>query len=203
MVGAVLHAGQVCMGTERVVVFEGVRGEFEGLLGQAVEEFGGGEKGGMCLVGEAGVLRNKGLVEDAVRKEARVLCGGVGGAEGTRMVPTVLTDVTKTMDIYYTESFGPTVSVMFVKSEEEALELANDTEYGLSAAVFTRDLGRALRMARGVESGAVHVNGMTVHDETALPHGGKSPTFSAGAGNEADLFDLRVLYLLRDGSDAD
>jgi acyl-CoA reductase-like NAD-dependent aldehyde dehydrogenase len=63
--------------------------------------------------------------------------------------------------------------VITVSNEEEALELANDTEYGLSAAVFTRDLQRGLRFARGIESGAVHINGMTVHDETALPHGGK------------------------------
>jgi len=81
----------------------------------------------------------------------------------------------KGMDLFYTESFGPTVSIMTVSSEEEALELANDTEYGLSAAVFTRDMLRGLRMARGIESGAVHINGMTVHDETALPHGGEFP----------------------------
>jgi acyl-CoA reductase-like NAD-dependent aldehyde dehydrogenase len=62
---------------------------------------------------------------------------------------------------------------MTVSTEEEALELANDTEYGLSAAVFTKDLRTGLRMAKGIESGAVHINGMTVHDETALPHGGE------------------------------
>ena len=90
------------------------------------------------------------------------------------MMPVVVVGTKKEMDLYYTESFGPTVSVMPVNSEEEALELANDTEYGLSSAVFTKDLGRALRIAKGIESGAVHVNGMTVHDETALPHGGKS-----------------------------
>jgi len=77
------------------------------------------------------------------------------------------------IDLFYTESFGPTVSVITVKSEDEALDLANDTEYGLSAAIFTKDLGKALKMARQIESGAVHINGMTVHDETALPHGGE------------------------------
>jgi acyl-CoA reductase-like NAD-dependent aldehyde dehydrogenase len=89
------------------------------------------------------------------------------------MMPVVVKGTKKGMDLFYTESFGPTVSVMTVGSEEEALELANDTEYGLSAAVFTKDLQRGLRMAKLIESGAVHINGMTVHDETALPHGGE------------------------------
>lgn len=89
------------------------------------------------------------------------------------MRPVIVKGTTKDMDLYYTESFGPTVSLIIVKSDEEALELANDTEYGLSAAVFTKDLGRGLRFAKRVESGAVHINGMTVHDETALPHGGE------------------------------
>jgi acyl-CoA reductase-like NAD-dependent aldehyde dehydrogenase len=76
------------------------------------------------------------------------------------------------MDIYKTESFGPTVSLIPIETEEEALRIANDTEYGLTAAVFTDDLRRGLRLARNIESGAVHINGMTVHDEAALPHGG-------------------------------
>jgi acyl-CoA reductase-like NAD-dependent aldehyde dehydrogenase len=92
----------------------------------------------------------------------------------TKMRPVIVKGTTKDMDLFYMESFGPTVSLIAVKGDEEASELANDTAYGLSSAVFTRGLGRGLRFARGIESGAVHINGMTVHDETALPHGGKS-----------------------------
>jgi acyl-CoA reductase-like NAD-dependent aldehyde dehydrogenase len=76
------------------------------------------------------------------------------------------------MEIYQTESFGPTVSLIEIDSEEEAMRIANDTEYGLSSSVFTEDLRRGLRFAREIETGAVHVNGMTVHDEAGLPHGG-------------------------------
>jgi len=88
------------------------------------------------------------------------------------MRPVVLSGITEAMDLYKTESFGPSVSIFEVEEEEEALRIANDTEYGLSAAVFTEDLRRGLRWAGEIESGAVHVNSMTVHDESALPHGG-------------------------------
>ncbi|KAF4505437.1 hypothetical protein G6O67_007387 [Ophiocordyceps sinensis] len=76
------------------------------------------------------------------------------------------------MDIYQAESFGPTVSLIAIESEEEAVRIANDTDFGLSSAVFTEDLRRGLRLAREIETGAVHINGKTVHDEAVLPHGG-------------------------------
>jgi acyl-CoA reductase-like NAD-dependent aldehyde dehydrogenase len=88
------------------------------------------------------------------------------------MRPIVVGGVNKDMELYYTESFGPSVSVISVESEEEAVAIANDTEYGLSSAVFTENLARGLRIARQIESGAVHINAMTVHDESNLPHGG-------------------------------
>ena len=76
------------------------------------------------------------------------------------------------MDVFNTESFGPTVSLYTVASDEAAIELANDTDYGLSAAVYTEDLRRGLKLAKKIKSGAVHINNMSVHDESALPHGG-------------------------------
>jgi acyl-CoA reductase-like NAD-dependent aldehyde dehydrogenase len=90
------------------------------------------------------------------------------------MRPVIVKGTTTDMDPFYTESFGPTVSLLVAKNDDEALELANNTEYGLSAAVFTKDLARGLRFAKDIMSGAVHINGMTVHDETTLPHGGES-----------------------------
>ncbi|KAK7430150.1 hypothetical protein QQZ08_003335 [Neonectria magnoliae] len=90
------------------------------------------------------------------------------------------------MDLYKTESFGPTVSILEIETEEEAIRLANDTEYGLSSALFTSDLRRGLRIAREIETGAVHINNMTVHDESALPHGGAKSSgygrFNASSG---------------------
>jgi acyl-CoA reductase-like NAD-dependent aldehyde dehydrogenase len=86
--------------------------------------------------------------------------------------PTVLTGVTPSMRLYSEESFGPTVSVHTFQTEEEAIKLANESEYGLSAAIFTKDIARAIWMARKITSGAVHINGNTIHDEPQLPHGG-------------------------------
>ena len=88
------------------------------------------------------------------------------------MSPIVVKGVTEAMELYNTESFGPTVSIIEIETEEDAVRMANDTPYGLTSAVFTEDLRRGLRLAKRIESGAVHINGMTVHDETMLPHGG-------------------------------
>ncbi|EEY21271.1 salicylaldehyde dehydrogenase [Verticillium alfalfae VaMs.102] len=124
------------------------------------------------------------------RQGARVVAGdpNADDASPTRMRPVVLGGVTAEMDIYQTESFGPTVSLYEVETEEEALRIANDTEYGLSSAVFTEDLRRGLRFAKNIETGAVHINSMTVHDEPALPHGGAKASgygrFNAGALEE-------------------
>lgn len=161
------------MSTEKLIVHASVAEKFESAFKEAVAGFAPQGSPAPCLINAAGVEKNQRLLKDAVDKGAKVLYGELGKGEGAKMMPVAISGVKKGMDLYYTESFGPTVSVMTVNSEEEALEVANDTEYGLSAAVFTKDLGRALRLARGIESGAVHVNAMTVHDETGLPHGGE------------------------------
>lgn len=169
--GAFLHMGQICMSTERVIVHKDVRQEFELLLkAAAAAQF----KDSGVLINKGGVEKNKRLLNDAVSKGATLLYGSLDTQESsaTRMSPIIVNSVTPDMDIYNQESFGPTVSLIVVDSEEEALRVANDTEYGLAAAVFTEDLRTGLRFAKGIESGAVHINDMTVHDETSLPHGG-------------------------------
>ena len=171
-VGAFLHSGQICMSTERIIVHENIAEEFEKAFKSAVNKFSpSGQQG--CLISKVGVNKNHKLLQDAISKGAQIIHGDPNNGDGAKMSPVVVKGVKKDMDLFYTESFGPTVSLLTVKDDQEAMELANDTEYGLSAAVFTKDLGRALRIARGIESGAVHVNGMTVHDETGLPHGGE------------------------------
>jgi acyl-CoA reductase-like NAD-dependent aldehyde dehydrogenase len=108
----------------------------------------------------------------------------------TQMLPTSISGVDKAMGIYRTESFGPSISLFTSKTEAEALVLANDTEYGLSAAVFAENLQTGLRMSRQNESGAVHINSMTIHDEYPLPRGGvKSSGFGRSNGyQELDDF---------------
>ncbi|KAL2256355.1 hypothetical protein VTK26DRAFT_1793 [Humicola hyalothermophila] len=172
--GAFLNAGQICMSTERILVHRAVRAEFEKKLVTAIDAIFGSAQDAQILINAAGVAKNKKLIQDALSKGASLLYGRADAQETTptRMRPVVIAGVTTDMDIYLTESFGPTVSLYEIASEEEALRIANDTEYGLAAAVFTEDLRRGLRFAREIETGAVHINSMSVHDESALPHGG-------------------------------
>lgn len=103
----------------------------------------------------AAVEKNKRLIADATSKGAKVIHDdpAIEEATKTRMAPTVVEGVKKEMDLYYTESFGPSVSLITFEREEEAIEIANDTEYGLSGAIFTENLGRGLRVAKQIETG--------------------------------------------------
>ena len=171
--GAFLHSGQICMATERILVREEVAVNFkEALKGTLDAVFG--DPNGLVLVNEPPVLKNKQLLQDAISKGAKVVYGDPEHQteSKTSMRPVVVEGVHNGMDIYHTESFGPTVSVIIVRSDEEAVKIANDTDYGLSAAVFTEDLRRGLSIAKRIKAGAVHINSMSVHDESALPHGG-------------------------------
>lgn len=132
-------------------------------------------------VTDAGAAKTATLVRDALEQgavDASSIHGLSAGKEGNlfkhqaQLRPTVLTGVTSSMRLYSEESFGPTLSVHTFDSEEEAIKLANDSDYGLSASVFTQDLARAFRVAKKIASGAVHINGNTIHDEPQLPHGG-------------------------------
>ncbi|RGP73245.1 aldehyde dehydrogenase [Fusarium sporotrichioides] len=188
--GAFINSGQVCMSTERILVHKNIKDEFEKKLSATIDQVFSSEADAPILVASAPVEKNKALVKDAIAKGASLVHGNVDAEETskTRMRPIVVRDVTTEMDIYQTESFGPTVSLIAIETEEEAIKIANDTEYGLSSAVFTSDLQRGLRIAREIESGAVHINNMSVHDESGLPHGGAKASgygrFGATAGLE-------------------
>ncbi|BCS23854.1 aldehyde dehydrogenase [Aspergillus puulaauensis] len=183
--GALLHSGQICMSTERIVVQRGIAEKFQKTLADTVEKLFGKNAPAPVLVAAPAVKKNKELVADALGKGANVVFGDPNATESSAnsLRPVIVGGITKEMDIYATESFGPTVSLYVIDSEEEAVALANDTEYGLSSAVFTSNLFRGLRVAKQIESGAVHINSMTVHDEPTLPHGGwKSSGFGRFGG---------------------
>ena len=144
------------------------------------------------VVGPGTVERVNRLVADAVKQGAKLLVGG--DAEGTIMHGIVVDHVTPAMALFREESFGPQVSITRVDSIDEAVRVANDTEYGLSAAVFTSDLAAGLTIARRLESGICHVNGPTVHDEAQMPFGGVKASGYGRFGGKAgiDAFtDLR------------
>lgn len=176
VIGAFLNAGQICMSTERIIVNAKIAAPFRDALQKTMQTmFEGGKFPLPQLVSQLPVTKNKKLVADALSKGASTLYGNEvhdDSATSTTMHPVVIEGVTPQMDVYQQESFGPTVALYVVNTDEEAVQLANDTEYGLSSAIFTEDLRRGFKLARQIESGAVHINAMTVHDETALPHGG-------------------------------
>ena len=160
--GSFLHSGQICMATERILVHKDVKAQFIEAFKGAAEAIFGGEKPAPVLVQSAGVDKNKRLIGEAVKGGAKVVHGDyekeephpdTKEASKTRMRPVILDGVKKDMELFYAESFGPSVSIVEISSEEEGIELANDTEYGLSGAVFTENLGRGIRVARQIESG--------------------------------------------------
>src|SRR3954465_14363601 len=141
--GAFMNSGQICMSTERVVIDQSVAGEFgEKLAAKASSlPYGDPRDQGTAIgpvINPAAVERIRGLLEDAKTKGARVLAGGE--IEGSVVQPTVLAGVTPDMKIYYEESFGPIACLVEVDDADQAVVVANDTEYGLAAAVFSRDV---------------------------------------------------------------
>jgi acyl-CoA reductase-like NAD-dependent aldehyde dehydrogenase len=196
--GSFAYAGQVCMSTERILVHKDIRAEFEAQFKAAVEKAYPASDDALVLINEKGVEKSKKLLKDAQSKGASFLLGDVDAEEAskTRMRPIIVTGVKPDMDLYKTESFGPSVSVIEFDNDEEAIRIANDTEYGLNAAVYSNDLRRAMRLARRIEAGSVHINRMTVHDEAVLPHGGvKSSGFGRfNAGLEEWVRTKTVTY---------
>jgi acyl-CoA reductase-like NAD-dependent aldehyde dehydrogenase len=173
--GAFLHSGQICMSTERIIVNEKVAIPFAKALQATMDHLSAADGAEIpILINKHAVSRNRSLIQDAIDKGAKVVYGDLehSDAFSTKMRPVILKQVAEGMAIYHTESFGPTVSIIEVADDDEALRIANDTSYGLTSAVFTRDLRRGLRISSGLETGAVHINSMTIHDEAGLPHGG-------------------------------
>lgn len=194
---AFMNQGQICMSAERLIVDEKVADAFvEKLTEKAASLPVGDPQAGDVVLGsivdERSTSRIDALVEEARSKGAHVYRKGT--LTGTLMPATVLDHVTSEMRVYHEESFGPLVSVVRVKDEAEAVCVANDTDYGLSSAVFSRDIARALGVAKRLETGICHINGPTVHDEPQMPFGGvKASGYGRFGGKAAiDAFtDLR------------
>ncbi|WP_180736333.1 aldehyde dehydrogenase family protein [Paraburkholderia sp. PGU19] len=172
--GAFMHQGQICMATGRVIVLDEIADEFVARFAKRAAglEAGDPSKGATlgALIGEASAQRVGKLIDDAITKGAQRKSGGM--QQGAIMDATVLDRVTPEMDIYRAEAFGPVVPVIRVRDDDEAVRVANDTEYGLSAAVFSQNIDRALGVSRRIESGICHINGPTIQDEAQIPFGG-------------------------------
>ncbi|KAH8691277.1 Aldehyde/histidinol dehydrogenase [Talaromyces proteolyticus] len=168
------HSGQICMATERIIVQRSIANEFRCILVNTAERMFGTNAPLMTLISVGALEKIKGLVSDAVSKGAQLVfqADAIDNANATHMGPTIITGLEPGMKLYYAESFGPVASLHVVETEEDAVALANDTQHGLTAALYTEDLARAWRLAKRLESGAVHINSPTIHDEFELPHGG-------------------------------
>jgi benzaldehyde dehydrogenase (NAD) len=195
--GAFANSGQICMSTERIIVDESIADAFVAKLAAkaAALPLGDPRKGPAVLgsvVDMSTVERCNHLIDDALAKGAKLLCGGK--ADSTLMPATLLDHVTPDMLIYAEESFGPVKGIVRVSGDDAAVACANDNAYGLSSAVFSRDVARAMNVARRIESGICHINGPTVHDEAQMPFGGvKASGFGrfGGRAGVAEFTELR------------
>ncbi|RWZ50823.1 aldehyde dehydrogenase [Labedella phragmitis] len=174
--GSFMYQGQICMSTERFVVDESIADEFVAKFAERAGQLVSGDPmtDPSCIIGpmvraESGDRIN-GLIDDAVEKGATVVVGG--HADGASMAATIVDNVRPDMAIYDQETFGPITTVVRVSGVDEAVQVANDTEYGLAAAVFGKDSHRALQVAMRIDAGHVHVNGATVQNEAQAPYGG-------------------------------
>jgi acyl-CoA reductase-like NAD-dependent aldehyde dehydrogenase len=196
--GAFANSGQICMSTERVVVHERVADEFAAKLAKRVAGLPSGDprEGEVVLgsvVGRPTVDHVEQLVAAAVAQGAKVLVGGEKTAS-TLMKGVVVDHVTQQMALFREETFGPHVSIIRVKSADEAVAVANDTEYGLSSAIFTRDIAKGLELAKRIDAGITHINSPTVQDEAQMPFGGvKSSGYGrfGGRAGVAEFTELR------------
>jgi benzaldehyde dehydrogenase (NAD) len=188
--GAFMNQGQICMSTERIIVVDAIADAFiEKFAAKTLSMRAGDPKAGNtplgAVVDRKTVDHVTSLIDDATAKGATV--HGGGAADGVVMPAAVVVGVTSDMKLYSEESFGPVVAVIRAVDEADAIRLANDSDYGLSASVFTRDVARGLTVARQIKSGICHINGPTVHDEAQMPFGGTKASGYGRFGGKAGI----------------
>ncbi|WP_343732798.1 aldehyde dehydrogenase [Duganella sp.] len=196
---AFFNQGQICMSADRIIVDNKIADtfleKFEAKTRTLKAAHADAPLTGM--IDSAAAQRVSGMLADARERGARVLQTS-SEVQGNIMQPAIVDGVTAEMKVYQEESFGPIVSILRFDSEDEAIRLANDSEYGLSSAVFSRDIGRAMAVAKRIESGICHINGPTVHDEAQMPFGGVKHSGQGRFGGKAaiaEFTDLRWITI--------
>ncbi|RVD61291.1 aldehyde dehydrogenase [Mesorhizobium sp. M2D.F.Ca.ET.185.01.1.1] len=193
--GAFMHQGQICMSTERLIVDEKIADEFVSKLAARASKLPAGDPRGHVVLGSLissqAADKMEELIADATAKGAKLAAGGK--RTGTVVEATLLDHVTPAMRVYAEESFGPVKPVIRVKGEDEAVRVANDTEYGLSSAVFSRDIRRAMAVAARIQAGICHINGPTVGDEAQMPFGGVKGSGYGRFGGKASIAEFTDL----------
>lgn len=187
---AYTNAGQVCISAQRLIVVDSVREELIETMKPKVESLKAGDQlsegtGIGPMVRESEAYRVEKWIQEAVGDGARVVCGGE--RDGAVMQPTLLDGATTDMRVCREELFGPAVSVMSISGVDEAIRLANDTEFGLSAGLFTKDIDAAVRFAREVDSGNIHINWGPLWRTDGMPYGGLK---GSGIGKEGPKYAI-------------
>lgn len=202
--GGYLNQGQLCLSTERIIVHASIAEEFTRLLGERVDTLTSQqlvEPIATNLVNDNACIRIETLVRDALEKGARLVQGSLG-KRGSKIQPIVLDQINSSMRVYDEECFGPIVYILIADDVEDAIDLANDTEYGLVASVFSRDISRALMVAQRLETGICHINTPTVYDEPHVPFGGmKNSGFGRFGGQSGidEFTEIRWITLPIEG----
>jgi len=198
--GAFANMGQICMSTERIIVDEKIADEFVAKLAARASKLPAGDPRGHVVLGSLvtpeAATKMEEFIADAVGKGAKLIAGG--NRNGSVVDATLLDHVTSGMRTFEEESFGPVKSIVRVKNEAEAVRIANETEYGLSSSVYSRDVQRAMAVAAQIQTGICHINGPTVHDEAQMPFGGvKNSGYGRFGGKAAiaEFTDLRWITI--------
>ncbi|WER48941.1 aldehyde dehydrogenase [Cupriavidus sp. WKF15] len=194
--GAFFNQGQICMSTERVIADRKIADRFVEKLSSKAKTLRAGDPADPssvlgALISKDAAQRIAALVEDA-RAQGAILPVGLH-ADGAILQPVIVDGIAPGMRLYREESFGPVVTVARVDGDDEAVRMANDSEYGLSASVFSRDVSRALSVAQRIESGICHINGPTVHDEAQMPFGGVKASGYGRFGGQAAVAEFTEL----------
>ena len=203
--GSFMHQGQICMSVERIIIDESIADEFTERFVEKVKTLNVGAPREMPnvigpIINQRQLDKIHGQVTEAVEQGARLLAGG--NYEGLFYQPTVLADVRPDMRVFQEETFGPVAPITIFKGVDEAVALANDSEYGLSAGIITRDEEKGLAVARRLQTGMAHVNCSSVNDEPHVPFGGVKNSGLGRHGGKASIeafTESRWLTLERGG----
>ena len=192
--GAFMNSGQICMSTDRIIIHESLAEAFIARYVERIRALPCGDPADPAtivgpLINRRGAQHVSALVNDAAAKGATLLTGdgAIEGPNETLIRPVVLTDVTTDMDIFGSEIFGPAVVIHPVGSADAAIDLANDTGYGLTGGVISRDLNAALDVVSRVRSGIIHINDQGIADEPMAPFGGVKNSSYGKFGGSAGI----------------
>jgi acyl-CoA reductase-like NAD-dependent aldehyde dehydrogenase len=194
--GAFLHQGQICMSTERIIVERPIADAFIDKLAQRANALKVGDPRDPSvaigpLINQAALNKVDGHVKEAVNGGAELVTGGK--YEGLVYHPTIVTDVKYDMRIFTDQTFGPVAPIVVVDDAEEALQVANNSKYGLSSGIITNDFNQAMMMARRLDTGMVHIGDQTVNDEPQVPFGGVKGSGYGRMGGKAALDEFTEL----------